>query len=268
MARTKGALNYSTILTILKKEGLYRPEMETNRDAGKAAYQRHLQGQAPTESPALQPKHVEAIKHAVTAIEKPLVQPRPLPKPVEDNLPPTPFMQRVAARQAAIRAKLEAARASMGEKTQPPFDMSNPEALLDTTVVAGRTIAEWARVIEDRKDRARGHVADLTDLPKWVTWAVSNWQARGCLLKRDLLKEEYESLLEKADKQEKYATMDEEEAKKLDESASCYKGRDKLAKRDRQRAEKKRKAAQEKRQKAVTLRAEAEKLLAKMKNAA
>jgi hypothetical protein len=265
MPRRKGDINTSTMIIALRDAGLYEPGMENDRPAVKAIYEKHVaaKDQKKAEFRAMVDS-AEPLASSVLAV------------PAKKRASPTPtteFGKRMDAAKDAARQRH--ARVTVADKNVPPFDAS---VLYEDTVVEGKTIEQWIAVLEAkeetareaRRDRSKLIILDFTALPGWALWAVEKWRARGCPTKKGAMRDEYATLKEKAEAQDKYAAMDENDAKELlmgVEGMRKQGAKPKLLKKEKAKAEKKLDAAKKKRAKAEAFRAEAEALLQKVKAA-
>jgi len=195
---------------------------------------------------------------------------------IKDPAKLTPYEQRVVTIFAKLAEKRRGFLASAEAPKVPPLNESD---LLDNTIVEGKTISEWLKIDQAGEEVARAKRNGTSwyvyesQLPGWASWALSKWRERGAPTRFDAIKVQYESLIDKAREQEKFAAMDEKEALESFEAIkpskkSKYKASDELIEKDRNKAEKRSEAARKKMARAEELRAEAEALIENYKKGA
>jgi hypothetical protein len=209
------------------------------------------------------PRKVKAVLLPVEPTVKMLPGTVGEPPLVEAEVVPAPGTPRKGAEafRAALAAKREEAVRACSLQVCP-LDVTT---IVAETVYEGKSIAEWSKAIEEASDAAHEQhrdtrqcvVLDLTSFPAWVTHLVKHWKARKCPSEYDVTATAIKKLIDKAEEQIKFASMDDENAKQLDEIGQKKKGKilnmDKAA----EQAAKLRAAADKKRARAEELRAEA-----------
>jgi hypothetical protein len=130
-------------------------------------------------------------------------------KPAE----PTEFSKRYQAAKDKARARQEAGKALYGPPNEPPF---NPSDLLSTTEIAGHTISDWDKILEQHIETVGTKVVDLSGYPDWVCWAVSKWNHNGKPTPSMKVLDQITKLREDAEKLVTFANLDKEKAKNQD----------------------------------------------------
>lgn len=151
----------------------------------------------------LVPKQIEAPKaegqsQAPKQEAPPVLPPPPPPEPSE-------WAKRGEVRRKELRERFERQREefSLRPVREPPLE---PDDILDTTVVEGKTVAEWSALAESIREKAWRErkngiaVADLSPLPGWSSWALGAWERRGSPTLRGFVEEEIRKLEEKREK--------------------------------------------------------------------
>ena len=212
-----------------------------------------------SKSPKVEPK-----------VEAKALPPKSTPKPP----PMSEYAKRVAKSRAETQAKLAKSReiAAKTVKATPPI---KPEDLLASTRIEGKQVSTWAKEIEKLEDKAEAlrklkpgtlPIIDLTVLPGWAVWAVEKWKAMGCPTKNDKLKIEIELMLEKADKLERFATLDRKRGTEAGMEANIKGIKPKEKKKYEDTRDKKLAAANAKEAEAKGLREQAQKMLESIKD--
>lgn len=154
---------------------------------------------------------------------------------------------------AVIRAKQEEQQ-KLFKRVANPY---NADELIDTSMVEGKTVAQWEKLLDEAEAKVASlpptkgvTILDLTKFPGWSCWAVRAWKARGAPTAASIREAQIKKLLAKAEDEDKWAGLAEQEAKGLPPEKAKETKRA-LAK------------AAKGREKALALRAEAE-TLAKM----
>lgn len=193
MARTKGAVNTSTMLRVINENGRGRPGLENaTREEIRAIYESAMRA-------------VEAGT-IVKPSEPVVVTPVPkAPTPITPAAPPPPseWMLRRNAAVARSRTKWEQNRRIAAEtvRKDPPCSR---DSLMDTTVIEGRTVKEWSDATEAEKETHRGS-GYTSELPGWAVWAVRNWVGLGSPTATGMTRRAVLALLEKAERAENEA---------------------------------------------------------------
>jgi hypothetical protein len=208
----------------------------------------------------------------------PKVEPKALPPKPSSKPPKPPPMSEYAKRVAKHRAEVQATLAKNREiaaKTVKAIPPVKPEDLLDSTRIEGKQVSTWAKEIEKLEDKAESlrklkpgtlPIIDLTILPGWAVWAVEQWKARGRPTKNDRIKIEIELMLEKADKLERFATLDRKKGTEAGMEANIKGIKLKEKKRWEETRDKKLAAANAKEAEAKGLREQAQKMLDAIKD--
>jgi len=146
--------------------------------------------------------HPEAIEGKFKVIAPPAIPvlALPAPAPVRSDL-----WKRMDAAKASIRAKRPDLTKHV--KATPPLAVDD---IAGETVVAGKSVAEWAAVVADRVEV--GGIIDLTDLPKWVSWAVDIWKRKGSPTAASIMGKKVTALRAEAEELRKFANMDKNTA--------------------------------------------------------
>jgi hypothetical protein len=124
-------------------------------------------------------------------------------------LPPPPVRSDLWKRMDAAKERARAKRPNLEThvKATPPLAV---EDIAGETVVADKSVAEWAAVIAERVEV--GGLIDLTDLPKWVSWAVDIWKRKGSPTAASILAGKVTALRAEAEELRKFASMDKNTA--------------------------------------------------------
>lgn len=146
-----------------------------------------------------------AIDSACEVVPERLALPPHNPKP---PLTVARIEEIIAAKKAALKAQAE----SFGPATSPPLD---PKDITNETVVAGKSVGEWDADLKSRAEEAkRGTALDCSTLPAWVTWAVEEWNRRGCPTPSIKVLSRITQLREDAEEQVKFSNLDREKAER------------------------------------------------------
>lgn len=172
--------------------------------------------------------------------EKAHVAPIPALPPAPPK-PPSDLMKRMDA--AAARARAKRPDLTNYVKATPPIPT---EEVTGETVLAGKSIAAWHDIIEQRCEN--GGIIDLTDLPAWVSWGVDVWKRKGRPTAASRVYDQITALRSEAEKLSNFANLDQNKAIE-EKKAGNHKKYEKLM----EQAEKKREKAEEKRQEASKL---------------
>jgi hypothetical protein len=125
-------------------------------------------------------------------------------------LPPAPVKSDLMKRMDAAKARIQAKRPDLTNyvKAVPPVPAAD---LAGETVIAGKSVVEWAAVISERMEP--GGIIDLTDLPAWVSWAVDAWKRKGSPTAASICAAKVVALRAEAEELRKFANMDKNTAK-------------------------------------------------------
>lgn len=134
--------------------------------------------------------------------EKPVVPVLALPAPA-------PVRSDLWKRMEAAKAKARAKRPNLDlhVKAMPPVAIDD---IAGETVVAGKSISEWAAVVAERSEV--GGIIDLTDLPAWVSWSVDIWKRKGSPTAASIVAAKVTALRAEAEELKKFADMDKNTA--------------------------------------------------------
>jgi hypothetical protein len=124
----------------------------------------------------------------------------PAPAPVKSDL-----WKRMDA--AKERARAKRPNLDLHVKATPPVAVDD---IAGETVVAGKSIAEWAAVVAERSEA--GGIIDLTDLPAWVSWGVDIWKRKGSPTAASIMAKRVVALRAEAEELRKFASMDKNTA--------------------------------------------------------
>lgn len=99
--------------------------------------------------------------------------------------------------------------------------MTDLQNIVESTVVKGKTVGEWAKIIEDYENVAISSctsslkIVDLTCFGEELR-AVRKWEARGKPSEKSEAVKKAKALIEKADDLIKFASMDDDKARELE----------------------------------------------------
>jgi hypothetical protein len=149
------------------------------------------------------PQPPDVIEGSFTVVaDKPVVPvlALPAPAPVKSDL-----WKRMDA--AKERARAKRPNLDLHVKATPPVAVDD---IAGETVVAGKTVTEWAAVVAERMEA--GGIIDLTDLPAWVSWAVDVWKRKGSPTAASIMASKVTALRADAEELRKFASMDKNTA--------------------------------------------------------
>lgn len=259
MARTKGAVNTSTMLKVIREAGRYREGLEGEpRDRIKAVYETALANGVPNAkavpAPGIPQKSaVDLGGNDLARTQSPAVQPaNPAAAPVESEWA---RKARAAVKDAREKHERRASEARAWVKPTPPCPR---DTLNDQTVLEDRTLAEWKEIEEKTREtewaaqKAQGKTTFtyVCGLPGWVQWALRYWAEDGYPTVKGEAQANVERLLAKAETETKDSIKDEAAASQHEKDG------------ERKPAQKRRESAVRRRAKAEAFRKEAEEIAA------